>query len=187
LLSILSVIVGAGLAVAAPFPESPMLSYAQWVPEQGDYAVVDTEANMFYLYHPDGRVLIDVAGSGQKRTVSYAGRVYDAPTPDDVWRIGEVVVQSDRITFGDDGIFLRLFADDGKTYTKYGIHTVQGQHLFSQQNRHISMGCVLVRKDLRLLLEKEVELHKGGDGFMVITVRGFNPTHPLMTLASAGA
>jgi hypothetical protein len=139
------------LTFASPQPREQ--SIASWTPQPGDTFHVDTETNMGRITHVDGRTLTFPVITGQRRTVNYIGLRYFAATPKQTWTVKTMHTQPDRITYGPDGRFLRLY-DEGR-FTHYGIHAHTHEDImFERDNRHQSMGCIVVRKEILDVLEE---------------------------------
>ncbi len=148
-----------------------------WQPAQGDQFVADTQENIGYLIHTDGSYTSVKIGSGQRKMVHYMKRSYYAATPSDSWVVGAIDTQSDRLTFGKDGTFMRLYRDG--TSTPYGIHSVANiDDLLATKDRYYSMGCVLVDyKTLAILMETYT---KNGNTLVLHTMDGLTaPMTPL--------
>lgn len=108
-------------------------------------------------------------GSGQRKMVHYMKRTYNATTPSDSWIVQEINVQSDRLTFGKDGTFMRLSRDGKKT--PYGIHSVANiDELLATEERYYSFGCILVDYDTLNILLDTYELN--GNTLSLLTVDG---------------
>lgn len=149
-------------------PETPI---AEWQTMPGDAFVVDTDANIGYLVHKNGGYTSFVVGSGQRKVVRYGGMTYDATTPTIRWTVKKKDIQNDKITFGKDGIFLRLFDDKGST--KYGIHSTQNiRQILGSTDRYKSMGCVLVSDEMLAIIEDTFV--KNGNTLDVLTTYGFD-------------
>lgn len=134
----------------------PEVAFHDWQPLPGDRMVVDTQENVGYLVHENGRYTSFPVLTGQRRTVSYIGRTYNATTPVGVWKIKEVEIKGRSTTFGERGAFLRLYdTDDMDERTAYGIHShLQFQLMLDQGNRFRSMGCVLVSEEVLKVIER---------------------------------
>lgn len=161
-----------GFVVSTSPTPAPATSVAlvDWVPMQGDRFIVDTRDNEGYLVHADGSFSQIKVGSGQRRVVQYIGKTYNATTPEAFWIVKSKNIQSDRITFGKTGRFLRLYKD-GETRTSYGIHpTANIDEILASDDRYRSMGCVLVSEEVMDILEKTYTLN--GDMLEVVTVNG---------------
>jgi hypothetical protein len=179
LIDIFSVVVG--LVVAASNPAAAQyVSLDTWQPMQGDSFIADTRANIGYLVHEDGSFTSMRIGSGRREVVRYMRRTYNATTPSDGWIVKEIDTQTDRLTFGKDGTFMRLYRD-GTEYTSYGIHSVANiDELLATNERYYSMGCVLVDYATLEILLATYKLN--GDTLDVLTVDGLTA---LMTPAKA--
>lgn len=177
LLDIFSVIVG--LVVASSAPASiDYIPFQQWEPLQGDHFIVDTRSNIGYLIHDTGAFTSMKVGSGQRKKVHYMKRTYNAATPLDSWIVQEINVQSDRLTFGKDGTFMRLSRDGKKT--PYGIHSVANiDDLLATEERYYSMGCVLVDYDTLDILLDTYKLN--GNTLNLLTIDGLKePMTPVV-------
>lgn len=132
-----------------------------WEPMIGDSLLIDTETNMGYLVHDDGAFTSFEVVTGRRSTVWYIGRVYNATTPERDWVIKEESMKGDRITFGKDGYFLRLF-HEGET-TPYGIHGYgREENMFALSPRYGSMGCIIVRDNVLQVIRKTFVLNPDG-------------------------
>lgn len=133
-------------------------SLIDWVPEATDVFVADTKMNVGYLFHTDGSYMSFLIATGQKRVVRYIGRVYDARTPERRWTVKQKQVKGDRITFGPEGTFLRLFTDDEQT--PYGIHSHRSiKAMLEDSERYKSMGCILVSKEILDIIVSTYEIN----------------------------
>jgi hypothetical protein len=185
LIQLLSTIFGLALSnspIAAQVvtPAEPALtleiSVAAWEPQKNDRFLVDTKENMGYLIHEDGHFARFMVATGRNEKVHYLGKSYVATTPTGKWVVKARNTSPDRITFGKEGRFLRLYKD-GTDYTSYGIHDYAYLEEILEQGtegRFFSMGCVLVRKPILNLLEKIYELN--GGALEVATVYGLDAT-----------
>ena len=167
------------LLLALPLPPLPVISVAipvassPWVTESGDTLLIDTKENVGYLMHADGRSIDFPVVTGQRRHVYYIGRSYNATTPNWAWRVGDMEIKGDRVTFGADGRFLRMFKDD-KEYTAYGIHEHRdGVEMLERTSmeRFRSMGCIIVHRDIMDILVKTYERNGGID---ILTQHGID-------------
>jgi len=142
---------------------------SEWQTMVGDVMIVDTELNMGYLVHRDGGYTQFLIASGQRRVVRYIGRTYYAKTPNLRWTVLDKEVKGDRTTFGRQGLFLRLFNENGRT--AYGIHTHRSiEVMLAEQDRYRSMGCILVSQ---LILDTiEATFEGNGRKLDVITIAG---------------
>lgn len=184
------------VAVAAtPFPDmtgAPLYPVQQheWT-LQPSLFVADTLSNTGYLIGltPTDRgypVLAFIIGSGRPSVVRYIGRVYDATTPERRWVVKSIHTKGDRITFGKTGRFLRLYDDEGATYTPYGIHATSNiDYILSLPSdmRFMSMGCILVSDDILSLLIDTFNL--GDNALSVKTMKGVDAIQPTLSLFSA--
>lgn len=150
--------------------EVPATDIAEWEVRTGDALVVDTEMNVGYLIHRSGGFTQFPVATGQRRVVRYIGRTYNARTPNTSWAVLDKEVKSDRTTFGKEGLFLRLYDEDGKT--AYGIHTHRSiDSMLAVQNRYRSMGCILVSQSVLDIIEATFE--GNGRRLEVVTLNGF--------------
>lgn len=132
-----------------------------WTPMERDSFFVDTQSNVGYLIHGDGAFTSFPLLTGQRRVVSYIGLRYDATTPEGEWIVKSQHIQPDRITYGMNGKFLRLYTD-GKEYSHYGIHTHRYvEEMIQSGDRFRSMGCIIVSEDIYNLLERTYEKNQG--------------------------
>jgi len=153
-------LVPAGTAASVP-PLAERVGFREWQASVGDKLLVDTQNNMGYLVHTDGRYFRFPVVTGQRKFVCYIGRCYNAATPNWSWEALSKEVKGDRITFGPSGRFLRLFKD-GSEHTAYGIHEYKYEDkIFSENNRFGSMGCIIVRKPIMDLMERTFDLNEG--------------------------
>lgn len=121
--------------------------------------IVDVETNVGYLVRENGEYTSFPVMTGQQRTVRYLGRTYFAATPEKKWSAMEKNTQTDRITFGPTGAFLRLY--DRGLPTNYGIHgTKYFDQMLAEGNQYRSMGCVLVDEDVLKLVIETFELNR---------------------------
>lgn len=156
------------------------MTLEQWVPAARDQMIVDTKNNVGYLVHESGESLSFPVATGQKRTVRYIGRVYNAKTPDRQWIAKTQEVKGDHVTFGPRGIFLRLFMDGGDTETAYGIHGHRDSAvMLAGDDRYRSMGCILVSEEMLTVILQELEL--SGGFFPVTTTNGIEQLAQLAT------
>ena len=162
-------------APAAAHRQPPAeISINHWQPAKGDRFLVDTEANIGYLVHKNGSYARVLVATGRRQTVHYIGRTYDATTPVGNWVVRSIQTNGDRITFGPEGHFLRMY-QNGDEYTSYGIHDyayIDKVFLEDTEGRYYSMGCILVRKFVLDLLEKTYALN--GDALEVVTTYGID-------------
>lgn len=108
-------------------------------------------------------------GSGQQKMVHYMKRTYNAATPSDSWEVGEIDTQSDRLNFGKDGTFMRLYRY--KKSTSYGIHSVANiDDLLATDERYYSFGCILVDYDTLDILVDTYALN--GNILSLLTIDG---------------
>lgn len=160
-----------GLTVAATSPAAlQQIPLDQWQPAKGDSFIADTRANMGYLIHSNGTYATTRIGSGKREVVHYMRITYNASTPSDDWKVGEIDTQTDRQTFGKDGTFMRLYRD-GTDRTSYGIHSVGNiNDLLAADDRYKSMGCILVSDAVLATLLETYELND--KSLAVLTVDG---------------
>lgn len=136
----------------------------------GDALIVDTKENIGFLVHRNGGYMTFDVVTGQQRVVHYIGRTYNARTPHRFWRVLDKEVKSDRTTFGPEGLFLRLFDEDGKT--AYGIHGHRSaDEMLALEKRYRSMGCIIVSQRILNIIEATYE--GNGGRLDVLTVSGF--------------
>lgn len=151
--------------------EIPQVHVSEWTPRAGDSFVVDTKENIGYLVHQNGGFTSFRVVTGQRRTVRYIGRTYNAKTPVRKWEVLTMETKGDRRTFGPRGTFLRFFYQGEKT--AYGIHAHhQGDEMLADDERFRSMGCIIVSEDVMDLLTETFRL--SGDRIAVRTVFGFD-------------
>ncbi len=142
-----------------------------WRITKGDTFVVDTKENLGYLVHENGGYTQFLIATGQRRTVRYIGKTYNAATPSHAWVAMTKETKGDHITFGKEGTFFRLFID-GTESTSYGIHTHASiDKMLSEDDRFRSMGCILVSKAMLDVIEATYEMN--GQTLSVQTVYGF--------------
>jgi hypothetical protein len=155
--------------------EIPPTPLAKWKPSNGDVFIADTQQNVGYLVSREGAFTVFPIATGQKRVVRYIGRTYDATTPLSTWTVKEKEIKGDRITFGDRGIFFRLFDQSRRTElrTPYGIHSHRSiTKMLALDDRYKSMGCILVSDDVIDMVT--LILKASDDGMTVITTLGFD-------------
>jgi hypothetical protein len=146
----------------------------EWNVEAGDSFIADTKENMGYLLHQNGEYISFRIATGQKRIVRYIGRVYDARTPERKWVAREKQTKGDRITFGPEGTFLRLFIEN--EHTPYGIHSHRSiSAMLADSERYKSMGCILVSKEILDIIVQTYEIN--GKALPVRTVYGLERIH----------
>lgn len=173
---VLSAIIG--LAIVTTSPASiQQIPLDEWQPARGDQFIADTRANIGYIVHENGNYTSMKIGSGQRKVVHYMRRTYNATTPSDTWMVESIDTQTDRLTFGKDGTFMRLNRDGEST--SYGIHSVANiDELLQADDRYKSMGCVLVDYKTLAILLNTFKLN--GDTLKLITVDGLTtPMTPL--------
>lgn len=163
------------VAVLAPLDgeahAATALSAQEWESHPGDELIVDVKNNMGYLVR-DGEAtyLPFMVATGQKRTVNYLGMQYFAATPIGTWIAKERKIQSDRITFGKSGRFLRLFRG-GTEHSYYGIHSFRYvDDWFESGYRYRSLGCVVVTEDIMTIIENSYVAN--GNQLRVTTTNG---------------
>lgn len=150
-------------------PAQPLkIPIEDWTPETGDHLMVDTSSNNGYLLRADNSLYTEFPViTGQKRTVHYIGRTYNAATPDWNWVMKSRHIKGDRITYGPTGRFLRLYKD-GTEYTSYGIHEHRSEErMFGEESRYQSMGCIIVQSSILDMIEQTYELN--GEMLDVVT------------------
>jgi hypothetical protein len=146
---------------------------AEWQPEAGDVFIVDTKENTGTLLHPDGIRTSFRVVTGQRNTVRYIGRVYDARTPARSWTALSKEMKGDRTTFGKDGVFLRLTNNNTDEETPYGIHTHRSaDKMLAEDYRYRSMGCIIVSEEILSIIESTFALN--GNMLPVLTTNGLN-------------
>lgn len=162
--------------------ELPPTRIEEWRPILGDSFVVDTLSNIGYLVHADGGYTSFPVVTGQRRVVRYIGRVYDATTPTRTWIVRSQEVKGDRITFGRQGKFLRLFKGSDDDRTPYGIHShAYAEQMLLGQDRFRSMGCIIVSDPVLDVLVATFELN--AKRLDVVTVYGLGEeldTEPML-------
>jgi len=150
--------------------EVPATDITEWEVRTGDALIVDTEMNVGYLIHRDGGFMQFPVATGQRRVVRYIGRTYNASTPTTSWAVLDKEVKGDRTTFGKEGLFLRLYDEDGET--AYGIHSHRSiDSMLAMQDRYRSMGCILVSQSVLDIIEATFE--GNGRRLDVVTLKGF--------------
>lgn len=143
-----------------------------WEPLPGAVFLVDTKETLGYLMNPDGEYAVVPVLTGQNRVVHYLGRTYTATTPERMWTVESIDTQTDRITFGKEGTFLRLFTDK-KTATSYGIHShAYVDRMIASGDHYRSFGCILVTKDVLDKLQEAYVINK--KTLTVMTVFGLD-------------
>ncbi len=161
------------LATVAPSPVQALpVPMAMWEAQAGDHFVVDTKANMGYMVHENGDFVSFEVATGQRRTVHYIGRTYNAATPAQEWTAESLETKGDHVTFGPTGKFFRLFDDSDGTRTAYGIHTYKYEDYMFDGARYGSMGCIIVRQTDLPLIEKTFDVND--NKLSVTTVYGFD-------------
>ena len=159
---------------AIPTSASLEIPYEEFAPAAGMQFLVDTKEAKGYLLNSDGTYATVPVVLGQRRIVRYLGRTYNAATPEGSWVVRSVHTQGDRITFGKDGTFLRLYRD-GEERSPYGIHTHKYMEtMLVKETPYQSMGCILVAKDVLDKIQRGYELN--GNLLNVVTVEGIDPT-----------
>ena len=157
------------LALSFAIPEgqaqSPMYLYERvdvelWTPSIGDRFLVDTESNIGYLVHTNGRYIQFDVATGQRRYVSYIGRYYFAATPTWEWTAKTNETKWDRTTYGKDGTFLRLFRN-GDERTAYGIHAYKNDGMHETEDRFRSMGCIVPTHKMLDVIVETMNVNEG--------------------------
>ncbi len=162
------VVATAGSPAVDPVP------FEEWEPLPGAQFLVDTKETTGYLINLDGTFTTFPVVLGQNRVVHYLGRTYNATTPQKKWVVKEIDKQGDRITFGPNGTFMRLF-DNGEEYTSYGIHShAYIKYFLASDDQFRSMGCILVTDDVLETLVRAYKLN--GKTLNVVTVYGVQDT-----------
>ncbi len=147
---------------------------AQWWVSVDDRMITDTDNDISYLLKRSGEFTAFRSGSGKKEFVSYANRYYNAQTPEDNWVALSREIQNDPNVFGPRKIFFRLFAENGKVQTLYGIHTVRNQkELLARQDRKKSMGCILVAESVLDIIDETFAMND--NSLHVTTINGVPP------------
>ncbi|UPA22101.1 hypothetical protein K8942_03485 [Candidatus Peribacteria bacterium] len=155
----------------------------EWVPQQHDRFIADTEANQGYIVHMNGSYTTFKIGSGQKKTLRYIGKTYNGATPEELWTVKSTTIQRDRGTFGKSGLFLRLYMD-GEYETNYGIHATGNiDEILAEDDRYKSMGCVLVSDEVLEILAMTYALND--NTLEVATVKGLPVMANKSTLAKS--
>ncbi|MBP9851030.1 MAG: L,D-transpeptidase [Candidatus Peribacteraceae bacterium] len=150
--------------------EVPATDINEWEVRVGDALIVDTTTNIGYLIHRGGGFMQFPVATGQRRVVRYIGRTYNARTPNTSWAILDKEVKGDRTTFGKEGLFLRLYDEDGET--AYGIHSHRSiDSMLAVENRFRSMGCILVSQSVLDIIETTYE--GNSRRLDVLTLNGF--------------
>lgn len=145
-------------------------------PMPGAIFVADTQADIGYLINPDGRFRQELIGSGQNRIIRYIGRTYRALTPENHWVILSKEKKANFAIF-DSGSFFRMYLEDGKDRTAYGIHTSGNiDRILKMKDRKQSAGCILVSREMRALLGEVFELND--HRIDVVTIRGLQKWNP---------
>ncbi|MBI5155703.1 hypothetical protein HZA45_00360 [Candidatus Peregrinibacteria bacterium] len=171
MLHLLGALFGIVLATATA-PQTQAVPLSQWVPQTGAVFLVDTKDALGYLINTDGSFTAVPVILGQNRNIHYLGRTYLATTPEASWVVKKVDTQSDRIMFGKDGTFLRLFKN-GVSSTPYGIHTNANiDNMLASDSKYYSYGCILVTKNVLDILEKMYEANDGS--LRVVTMFGLD-------------
>jgi len=162
--------------------EVPPTLLEEWQAQSGDGFVVDTKENMGYLVHRDGGYASFPVVTGQRRTVRYIGRTYDAATPNRSWMALSKETKGDRITFGKLGMFFRLFRYGSIEETSYGIHAhAYGDTMLGRTDRYRSMGCIIVSDFVLSIIDITYALN--GNVLPVTTVYGLSSeivTYPVL-------
>lgn len=170
MLQLASILFGVFLNANAAFPAAPVA--LQDLEPTGIHFLVDTKENMGYIINDKGQYALIKVATGQNKVVHYLGQTYNALTPSEHWTAKTFHTQSDRITFGPKGKFLRLYRD-GTEYTAYGIHSYAYiKDFLKEDDRYRSMGCVLVDDDVMEYLVDAFK--KNGNKLEVVTVHGLD-------------
>lgn len=139
-----------------------------WTPLLHDRFVVDVGENIGYLIHDSGAFVSFPVVTGQRRTVSYIGRTYNASTPVRNWAALSMELKDDHTTFGVTGRFLRLYKD-GTESTSYGIHGhASAEKMLAGSSRYRSMGCIIVSEPVLDLIERTFYIDK--NNLLVVTM-----------------
>lgn len=159
--------------IEIPVISTEPLSFQEenWQPALGDTLTVDVVSNMGYLVHENGNYFEFQVATGVKRYVYYIGMYYFAATPVREWDVKEVNIKGDRVTFGPEGRFLRLFYNGQPT--PYGIHSFLYEDRMLSGDRYGSMGCIIPRNSVLDIIENTYRIN--GDYLKVTTVEGFDP------------
>ena len=161
--------------VLASSPASPTghralpTDLSHWTPAIHDRFIADTKQNIGYIVHENGDYTMFRIGSGKRQEVNYGGHTYNAATPETIWHVESTTYQTDKITFGKSGFFLRLYDNDA--FTPYGIHaTANIDDLLTWDDRYRSMGCILVSNEVLDVLAHTYVLN--GNDLEVATIYG---------------
>ncbi len=166
---ILSLLFGFVAATSNVGATAQAIPLDQWIPQQSDRFIADTEANQGYIVHSNGSYTTFKIGSGQQKTVRYLKKTYNAATPEENWTVQSTTIQRDRGTFGKSGLFLRLYIDGSDT--NYGIHATGNiEEILADTDRYKSMGCILVSDTVLELLAQTYTLND--ERLEVATVKG---------------
>lgn len=161
-------------------PQSQSIPFAEWEPEPGAVFLVDTKDALGYLINEDGTTTTVPVLLGQNRVIRYIN-TYKATTPEANWVVKSVHTQGDRVMFGREGTFLRLYKN-GDQYTHYGIHShAYFEDMLEEGNPFRSYGCILVAKDALDKIQEAYELN--GDELKVVTVYGLDQALLVQTAA----
>lgn len=156
----------------AGFPDVGPMPVSDLVLQPGVAFVIDTKEALGYLVNTDGTYASMPVLLGQNRVIRYIGRTYKATTPEARWIVKSVHTQGDRVTFGKEGTFLRLYKD-GTERTAYGIHTHKYfEQMLGEGNPYRSLGCVLVAKNMLDIIQKAYEVN--GGSLTVVTSYGLD-------------
>ncbi len=148
---------------------SPFVPQEAWIPEVDDRLIIDVAQNHGYLVGIDGFYTSFPVGTGQRRTVRYIGKIYNAATPRARWTAQSLEIKrGDRATYGNTGRFFRMHHERwGRT--QYGIHATSNiEDILAMDDRYRSMGCILVSDDILTLLEQTFALND--NSMQVITM-----------------
>lgn len=182
MLTILSLLFGLSTINSAPLTTAQVIPLEKWVPAMEDRFIADTEANQGYIVHTDGSYTTFRIGSGRKETIHYLKRTYKGDTPEEMWTVQSTTIQTDRNTFGKDGLFLRLYSEGKKTH--YGIHATSNiNEILAGDDRFKSLGCILVSYDVLEILTQTYLLN--GKKLEVATVQGLPQTINKSVLAKS--
>ncbi len=157
---------------------------SEWWVSSGDQLIIDTQNNVTYIFKKSGPYTMFRVATGRREFVHYAGLYYDASTPNTEWIVKGKETQTDRVTFGKDGTFYRLYELDGKkeTATKYGLHShLWIKTILARSERFESMGCVLLPEDHFWIVDAMLE--RNGGSFRIKTVDGVKAMFPETELA----
>jgi len=138
--------------------ETALINQENWGPLAGDRVVFDTDNNIGYLIHENGKQLVFPIITGQKRYVYHLGMYYLAETPKKSWVVESFETQWDRFTYGPEGKFFRMYVDGKETH--YGIHTHAAENImFAREDRYQSLGCPIVSTQILNIIEQTFYLN----------------------------